>query len=81
MMNEYTDDIVEVTPPQCIWCMTPPTPIPVRRVDLTRWREGSNIQVAFPEMPKDQRELLITGTHPACWDAMFADDEGDAANE
>jgi hypothetical protein len=32
-------------------------------------------------MPADQREMLITGTHSACWDRLFAEDEGDAANE
>jgi len=29
----------------------------------------------FPELIPDQRELLISGTHPACWDVMFAEVE------
>lgn len=35
------------------------------------------IQDAFPEWSADKRELLITGTHPECWDAIFEDEEED----
>lgn len=36
------------------------------------------IQKALPNRSPDERELLITGTHPACWDAMFPpEDEED----
>ena len=33
------------------------------------------VQEAFPDMPKDQREMLITGTHPACWIELFPVDD------
>ena len=33
------------------------------------------IQDALPEWGADKRELLITGTHSECWDAIFEDDE------
>ena len=33
------------------------------------------IQDIFPDMPIDQREFLITGTHPECWDSIFGEDE------
>ena len=36
---------------------------------------GLHIQNALPDRNADFRELLITGTHSECWDAMFADDE------
>ena len=36
-----------------------------------RWQGGERVQVVWPEMPPDERELLITGTHPQCWDEMF----------
>lgn len=42
------------------------------RQAVTRWREGENIQSAFPDMSAGEREVLITGTHPACWDKLFA---------
>lgn len=40
---------------------------------LRSWQAGTLAQVAFPEMSADKRELLISGTHPACWDAMFSE--------
>lgn len=39
------------------------------------WVRGKLIQDAFPEMPKDQRELLITGIHPECWKIAFPPEE------
>ncbi len=41
---------------------------------LLAWRRGLLIQEAFPDLSVDDRELLITGTHPACWDEMFPDE-------
>ena len=46
------------------------------REAVTRWRGGENIQDAFPDMKLEDREVLISGTHPACWDKLFAG-EGD----
>jgi hypothetical protein len=28
-------------------------------------------------MSAADREMLITGTHPVCWDKLFADEEDD----
>lgn len=39
-----------------------------------KWASGMLAQDAFPEMSKDTRELLITGTHPKCWDELFPED-------
>lgn len=39
-----------------------------------RWHAGEKIQRALPMLDADTRELLMTGTHPACWDLLFADD-------
>lgn len=39
------------------------------------WQGGQFVQVVFPEMDADQRELLITGTHPHCWDLLFPDED------
>lgn len=36
------------------------------------WKNGMLIQDAMPNLSADERELLITGTHPACWEAMFS---------
>ena len=48
------------------------------RVDpdrLKEWQDGAFVQVAFPEMTDDQREQLVTGTHPECWDKLFVNED------
>ncbi len=42
---------------------------------VARYEAGEHVQAVWPDMPADQREMLITGTHPACWDQLFSDDE------
>jgi hypothetical protein len=45
---------------------------------VNRWQGGENIQRVFPDMSASEREILITGIHPDCWDKLFpgeADDE------
>lgn len=42
-----------------------------------KWKAGAFVQEAFPELSSGARELLISGTHPECWDSLFADDEED----
>jgi len=44
-------------------------------VAVARWQGGELIQDVFPEMSTEDREMLITGTHPACWDRLFPKDE------
>lgn len=38
-----------------------------------KWQGGALVQDAFPELDASQRELLISGVCPTCWDNMFAD--------
>lgn len=56
------------------------------KVGLTEWEATMvlpwlmgvmKVQEAFPEWSADKRELLITGTHPACWEAMCGEEDGD----
>jgi len=47
------------------------------REAVIRWQEGENIQSAFPDMKAADREVLITGTHPACWDKLFPEEGED----
>ena len=37
------------------------------------WQSGQFVQDVFPELVIGARELLVSGTHPECWGAMFAD--------
>jgi hypothetical protein len=63
-------DIVVMICPTCLVCGEAPK-VPVRRADLKRWQSGEYLQVAFPEMPPAQREMLQSGTHPECWDVLM----------
>lgn len=40
-----------------------------------RWQRGEHIQTVWPEMSADHREVLISGTHPECWDKLFGDSD------
>lgn len=41
-----------------------------------RWLEkGEFVQDVFPELSLEDREILISGTSPAQFDAMFKEDE------
>ena len=37
------------------------------------WLDGMFVQDAFPNMTIDQREQLISGYHPDCWNQMVAE--------
>jgi hypothetical protein len=39
------------------------------------WQQGAYVQTAFPELSASEREVLISGTHPDCWDILFSDEE------
>jgi hypothetical protein len=62
------------TCPRCIVCKEQAV-VFVPEAGLKAWTKGALIQVAFPDTTPDERELLLTGTHPKCWDSMFGGDE------
>lgn len=41
-----------------------------------RWRSGQLVQDVFPDLSADLRELLLYGTHPPCWVALYGDADG-----
>ena len=47
------------------------------RQAVTKWQEGEYIQNAFPDMSAGDREILISGTHPACWSKLFGEDDNE----
>jgi len=56
-------------------CCSKTGEVDVPEEGYAKWKAGAFIQNAMPEVPAPLREQLITGTHPACWEAMFADGE------
>ena len=55
---------------RCIKCGESTT-MKVSVAKLRRWRSGEQTQSVWPEWSASKRELMITGTHPECWDQMF----------
>ena len=41
----------------------------------TRFMQGAHVQDCFPDMTPDDREFLITGICPTCWDLTFGGDD------
>jgi hypothetical protein len=54
-----------------------PFSIVARLDDAQRWVNGELIQVAFPYLNADDREVLKTGIDAQGWDALFAGSEND----
>lgn len=38
---------------------------------LQKYKDGAKIQHALPMLTPDERELLLSGTCPTCWNNMF----------
>lgn len=49
--------------------------IEVNEMDYLDWSDGELAQVAFPYLSADEREMLISGICPTCWDKMFGGDD------
>lgn len=73
-MTEYADETVTVRCQPCPVCQEAAELIVLKR-DLERYRAGAKVQHAFPEMTAPMRELLISGTHPSCWEVLWGPEE------
>ena len=49
--------------------------VEVNEFDYFDWSEGELAQDAFPYLSAAEREMLISGICPKCWDKMFREDE------
>jgi hypothetical protein len=61
---------VTVTTKRCMVCGKTGE-LGVDAIGYLDWKAGTLIQDALPELSKADRELLMTGTHPECWDTMM----------
>lgn len=68
------DNLIGIATPACGFCgqsgLAVLTEDEFRRYQAWQRREMP-VQDAFPHWAPAQREVLITGTHPACWEAAF----------
>jgi hypothetical protein len=65
--------------PACVVCGQASQVVLEGEAEVTgyrRWQSGELISRALPMLTLDQRELLMTGIHPACWAQAMPDDEG-----
>ena len=76
MYYRLTDELIPVFYKRiCIHC-DGETQFLITQDDYNRWKiNGEYIQDVFPEEPKDVREWMISGTHPACWKQVFGEEE------
>lgn len=65
-----------VETPKCIMCGKASL-IEVDADAFRTWQAGALIQIAFPHLSAEQRELLLNGIHPACWDTMIPEEDDD----
>lgn len=49
--------------------------VTVDPVGFDAYRAGALVQDAFPRLSADEREMLISGICPECWDAQFSEPE------
>ena len=49
--------------------------VQVHGKDYRAWQNGKHAQDAFPYLSANERELLISGIYPSCWDNMFPPEE------
>lgn len=65
------DTVLIVTTPCCVCGKTHEFQFDRRKYE--DWQNGVLIQKVFPELSDGEREILISGTCPACWDELWAE--------
>ncbi|MGA1752665.1 MAG: hypothetical protein ACO395_04800 [Pontimonas sp.] len=48
---------------------------------IAKYEGGAFVQDAFPDLDRTLREQIISGTHPNCWQEMFAPFDDDDEEE
>ena len=67
-------NLITVTTPVCVCCALSSELI-VDADAYKNYENGQPVQNAFPFLTSEVRELLISGTHDACWNQMFSDSD------
>lgn len=63
-----------LTTPKCVVCGKT-SQVELTDAELAAYIRARLVQEALPEWTADERELLISGTHPACWTEAFGTEE------
>lgn len=67
---------MKVNSKRCVLCGKV-SMVEVPEAGYDKWQSGAMIQDAMPELSSDDRELLISGTDPECWNKLYGADEMD----
>jgi hypothetical protein len=71
--KEYTGEIHHILS-MCIGCDHQYfIRVPVE--DFNKYLRGEYVQNAFPYLSPDDREMIISGTHPKCFEELFGTEE------
>lgn len=70
LMSTEEKSPVDFVTPMCVWC-SETSIVKVPYPAYLKWLDGEMAQYAFKDMSADDRELLISGTHPKCWDLIM----------
>lgn len=60
--------------PECIMCGRESV-LEVPFDGFVKWQAGEFVKIAFPGLTPDEREMLINGTHPECFDKLAPGDD------
>jgi hypothetical protein len=72
---------VQHTTKQCIRCGENGL-VTVFANDLIDYlHNNKHVQNAFPYLDAGEREQIMTGTHPKCWEKMFPEEDEDEQSE
>lgn len=64
-------DTIDIRTLPCSECKKVST-LTVSKAGYEAWKGGALIQNALSDLTPDERELLVTGTHPQCWGELLS---------
>jgi hypothetical protein len=59
----------------CMLCGKPSS-VTVDDEGYQKYRKGAFVQDAFPHLSADEREIIISGSHPGCFNEAFDEHPG-----
>jgi hypothetical protein len=65
-----TNVLMAVVTPPCFYCGAGGM-MKVSSEGYLKRLNGAAIQEAYPDLSAGEREQMMTGTHPACWNAAY----------
>lgn len=75
MSYSYADDGTITVSKRCPFCREPAPVTGISQVDFAKYMNGELLQDAFLTLSAAQREMIHTGIHSKCWDALFTEGE------